>query len=271
MKLLIKSACAASLIALGAGVSQAATIDTGADGVLSPFGGFDWASAGSSVTVGSIEAGQTVTTLYWANAVSVQDPNGNVFGTPNLDTGILVNGAYEYTVVALFQESVSCPVDPTCNTSATFTITSGQWAIFYDTSPDANLVTGTGFLDGTAILEGTVNPGLAGSFSLGQCTGGAGGSGSFAFTGIVTNTNNAFVNPDLTGSTAGAEIKFGTCTTAWQAPTGTPLGAIPEGAVVLQADGNQSFQVAVPEPGSLALLGGALGLMGWATRRRKAA
>lgn len=49
--------------------------------------------------------------------------------------------------------------------AASFTSVSGTYKIFYDTTVDANDITGNGYGDGTLILEGTINPGGTGVFN----------------------------------------------------------------------------------------------------------
>jgi hypothetical protein len=251
---------------IGVGSSASAVVIRNTDNPVAgfPFGGFDWAQNGSAVTTGFTGApGGSLTTVYWANAISITDPNGAPLNTPNLFPPTTGPNAYEYTVLAQINETVLSCNTPGC-TSANFGTTGGTFTIWYDTTPDSNLITGTGITDGIPIISGTINPGFAGTFTAS----GTGGVGVFQFTGNVTSTNTAFVDPALVSSNAVATLQFGSSTTNWVPPTGTPVGGIPAGALVFQADGNQAFTAAViPEPGTLALGGLSLLLVGLLRRR----
>jgi hypothetical protein len=248
----------AALVGLSSAAS-AAVILTG-DGNREPFGGFDWAQNGNAVTTGFAPVtGTVLTTTYWANAIAVNSANGGVLSTPNLSP-FNAAGTYEYTVLATIQETVTC-INASCS-QALFSATSGSYQIWYDTSPDSNLVTGTGITDGTLIISGSINPGAAGVF----VASGTGGTGVFEFTGNVGFTNTSFINPELLSTNAVATLQFGSSVTNWTPPTGTPTGAIAPGALLFQADGNQAFQV--PEPGTLLLGGLSLLLAGMGRRRR---
>ncbi len=250
----------AALIGFGSAAS-AAVIITG-DGPREPFGGFDWAQEGNAVTTGFAPVtGTQITTTYWANAISLNRAGGGVLSTPNLSP-FNPAGTYEYTVLATITETVTC-LNASCS-QAQFTATSGTFDIWYDTSPDSNLVAGTGITDGALLISGNINPGPAGVF----VANGAGGTGVFEFTGGVTFTNTTFINPELLSTNAVATLQFGSSVTNWTPPTGLPGGGgIPAGALLFQADGNQAF--AVPEPGTLALGGLSLLLAGMGRRRRR--
>jgi hypothetical protein len=250
----------AALVGFGSAAS-AAVILTG-DGNREPFGGFDWAQEGNAVTTGFAPVtGTVINTTYWANAISVTREGGGVLSTPNLSP-FNSSGTYEYTVLATITETVTC-LNASCS-QAQFTATGGQFNIYYDTSPDSNLVTGTGITDGSLLISGNINAGPAGVF---VANGAASGTGVFEFTGGVTYTNTAFINPALLATNAVATLQFGTSVTNWTPPTGIPGGGgIPTGALLFQADGNQAFTV--PEPGTLALGGLSLLLAGMGRRRR---
>jgi hypothetical protein len=147
-----------------------------------------------------------------------------------------------------------------------FQTVGGNWDVYYDPSANANRLLGTGFIDGTRILGGTMTPGYAGQF-----TGdGLNGTGDFDFSGSVTFNNAAYIDPALVSTIAGANLRLGARTTGdWVPPTDwVDGGGIGESDIIFQADGQQGFSL-VPEPGTVALLG--LGLMGlgFTSRRRK--
>lgn len=243
---------------------------TNEDGTFDPFGGFDWSKAGNVITTGPIISGGVVTSYYWANAIAVTDTSSNPFNLPGLAPP---GSGYEYTAYAVVVETVSCPPVPAgmpCGATATFTAVPGasEWFVYYDTTPDANLVTGAGITNGDLLLQGTVTSG-GGNFNIV----GTGGIGVFFYQGDVTYTNSTYISPELVGTTAVATLQFGSLTTNWTAPTGQPgpggsNAPIAPGTLAFQADGNQSFTArSVPEPSTLLLLSGAL--LGLAVIRRK--
>ena len=238
---------------------------------VDPFGGFDWQSNATAVSTAPVFDGTTVTTTtYLASAAKIKLAGGGDATLAGLST------AYEFTVKATILETQVCtawsglPFASTC-LSALFTAVGGSFDIYYDNVADSNILTGIGFLDGTKIVSGSILPGIAGSFTV---TGVGSGFGVFTFDSNVTYTNtdsmsDAFIAPELASSNALSTLQIGRTTTDWTAPTSwVEGGGIPAGAIVFQADGNQTFSP-VPEPASLALVG--LSLMGLAASRRRRA
>jgi len=285
MKLKQKLFALAGVMGLGlAGSAAALPTITNLDGAFDPFGGFDWDPSGTVMTVGPVTHGSSVTSYFMGFAVGVSASGGGPFSTPNMKLGQTdPTGTYEYTSYVAITETVYCvpssspffhliPTGNACGQSAVFENPTGTWSIYYDTSPDANVVTGAGIADGVLLIQGNVTSG-GGAFSL-NTTGG--GSGSFEYNGNVTYTNSSFISPSLLSSTAGALLSFGTSTTNWTQPASFSNGmsggtvALPTGAIIFQADGRQGFTAAsVPEPGAVALLGIAVAGLGIFGVRRK--
>lgn len=252
--------------------------------VVDPFTAIDWSLNGTAYTTnfdqGLAAAGTpfSFTTTYFSYAVEVvgiKRNSGLSANVPNLTSGDLGGGGanpFELTIYATIVETAVCSFG---GASCAFIVTGGSFDIYLDTTPDA--VTGASALasqytDGVSLIGGVITGGT-GSFTT---IGADANTGSNGFVGVVTSTNNTYINPNLLGTRAGAEIKYGNAITGWDRPTGivgadtclnnpAPVGNC---SLAFQADGNQSFSI-VPEPGSLALLGAIAVAAGAVTRRRK--
>lgn len=298
---------------------------------------FDWLP-GNALAQSSLPLtnGQDIQLLYQAKLGSLIDSNGSAINTPGLaDPG----ATFQITAVASFTERVSIAPG---STTATFSLSPVQvnpfFEIYFNNSPVANNLAGTGFNVGTKILSGLPALQVAGGsvFSLldivhyhdfdqflpnnypGVYTvRGTGGTvvsfnvstqntGFFitpltmGTTDFNTNQNTPFkqqdpshlfvslanagfgdgpapnVTPDL-GSVNGG---FGLALTPGSDATGVN-GQPPPATLTstgkdfqFQADANESFTPAIPEPASLVLLcmGLSAGLLGrgWLNRRRLA-
>lgn len=264
---------AALSLAGAAFAASAAPSITNNDGVLTPFGGFDWASGAAAWTSGYTGVvGSTFTLYYAATAVALNDTGSGTLYTPKLDTNPngtpITAGAYEYTIFAKLTETVTA----NNGTSADFKVTGGTFDIYYDTAANARQSNGTGYLDGVKIISGNVDP--SGTQTFNTATG-----GQEALSGTVTFTNSAYITPALVGSNLTSTLQLGSAVTNFNSPTGfdfdnngtsDPLGSA--AVIIFQADANQTFTAAaVPEPTALLLAGAALAACGAATRRRKAA
>lgn len=265
------SAAAIGLALVSAMPAQASTI-TNTDGTFS-FTGFDWSSNGTAFTTGFVPvAGATFQLEAFTLAVTLKNGPFDILGLKldsNADGVSAGAGFYEYTLHLTLQETVDSCTSGGGSTACTFTINSGAYDIFYDTTPDANALAGslgTGYLDGIKVISGSIFPQSGGTFTVA----GTGGSGITAILGSVDFTNLAFINPALTSTVAGTTLQFGTLTTNnYVSPggfNGVAFGTEAGGTFVFQADANQSF--AVPEPASLALFGLAILAGGAASRRR---
>ncbi len=122
------------------------------------FTGFDWAQGGTAFTTGFAPvAGTNFTLTYFAWAVTVQNglnplPNINMANLDNIADGVKASpNAYEYTVVATVDETVDSCTGLGSTGSCTFSITGGNFNIYYDTAANANATNGTGYTDGISI------------------------------------------------------------------------------------------------------------------------
>jgi hypothetical protein len=275
--------------AFAASSAQAFTLKDGTNVLATGSTTLDWNTTGSGVAIGAgpfgapLTVGQQFQFLYQSNLAGVDGKTTKNFRT-NLDTE--ADGApndsdsFEFTIVAKLQEKVTSLAGTTATFGLGGTAADNKVAIYYDKNANASTVDGTGFDDGTLIALLTVVPtNTQSTFTIA----GAGGQGSTKLTAAQVEKGD-FINPAyLDGVT---KLLFGVnfeSNLNYPAGNSATLNFHKGGSslfpdytvntakdIVFKVDGSNTFSTAVPEPGTMMLLGmGMLGLVG-AQRRRRA-
>jgi hypothetical protein len=270
--------------------AQAFTLKDGTNVLASDATTLDWNTNGSGVAKGvgpfgtPLTVGQNFEFLYQANLATVD-------GTPT----ILLNGLdttsngtkdtaagknYEFTIVAKLHETVSGVDSGGAHATFGFAPGDNKVAIYYDTAANASTTGGTGFDDGTLIALLTIVPeNTQSEFTV---TAPGAGQGSTKITARIVDGGD-FIDPAYLQGVS--EMLFGV---NFESNLNYPAGnsstsnfhiggsaLFPDyvagnNDIVFKVDGSNTFTNAVPEPGTMMLLGmGMLGFVG-AQRRRRA-
>jgi hypothetical protein len=268
--------------------AQAFTLKDGTNVLASDATTLDWNASGSGVAKGvgpfgsPLTVGQNFQFLYQSNLASV-DGNPTILfngldSTANGTKDTAAGKNYEFTIVAMLNETVTSA----SGTHATFGLAPGEnkVAIYYDTAANASTAGGTGFDDGTLIAMLTIVPeNTQSEFTV---TAPGAGQGSTKITARVVDGAD-FIDPAYLQGVS--ELLFGV---NFESNLNYPAGnsstnnfhiggssLFPDyvagnNDIVFKVDGSNTFTNAVPEPGTMMLLGmGMLGFVG-AQRRRRA-
>lgn len=267
-KNLLKSLVAGAVALAASAGANAYVLNIG--GTDYNFDQIDWSGAGTAWSPNYDPTNPTATfdLFVMTKAVALNYQNNQTYSFSN-------SSPFELTLFAHLNETVVNEVTFGTMTTQYYSLNGGSWTVYQDAAKNANLATGAGISDGTAILAGGFNTGFSGTFTL---DGGVAGSGSETLKGNVAASPSGFVTPQPINTIAGTDLRFGGSLTGWSIPSdfsnGLPNGGtvngdapgtyLPNSQLVLAADAQQSF---IPEPASMALVG--LGLAGLAAVRRR--
>lgn len=158
-KSVLASAVVMALSFTAANASDIITINPDAAGGDAAFqaGALGWQN-GNAISIGTgtqdgNAVGDVFQTYAHGSLANFTDVNGDPIG------GLTLNSAYEWTYVAGFQETIVTLTGSGAFSSAGFeTVDGGNnfFKIYFDTTKDADNLTGSGFSDGLEILSGTI-------------------------------------------------------------------------------------------------------------------
>ncbi|MGH8854625.1 MAG: flocculation-associated PEP-CTERM protein PepA [Telluria sp.] len=255
----------------------------------------DWNERGSGVAIGAgpfndnalLPPGTQFDFKYQANLVTVGGgtPTPLILGLDGTSDGVpQAFQSYEFTIVAKLREVVTSSAlvggNPTAFFGLAGTNADNKVAIYYDTARNANTATGTGFDDGTLIALLTITPGAATTSQFSTIPGTGTGQGSAKLAASIVEPGD-FIDDDylegitnfLFGMNFESNLNYPSTTsntTAFHMGGSALFGDYAVGAndIVFKVDGTSRF-TAVPEPGSMVLLGA--GLLGFLGMRRRSA
>jgi hypothetical protein len=251
------------------------------------------ADTGQNLGTG-IFVGQTFTTYVQQSLANFNNPGGTAIG------GLNLNSTYEWTAVFGFREIVTSISGQT----ATFQAIAGGPNFFqvYVSGVNNNPLAGTGFNDGTPILSGTLRTGAASTSSFTNQGGSSAldqfGTDNYPGMNSVSGLGSGNLVVDVSSANSSYFLTpFTTLELDYKTFQNLPYGDIDPSAqfwngsafipgatlasigalngstgpnVMFETRASNNFFVTnVPEPGSLALMGLAMGAMSW-VRRRKA-
>lgn len=226
---------------------------TGDEETVGPFDTYDFARGVVLLQDTTATTGADTYSGYYQSYVTNHQLGGVLVPADGLNTN------YEVTVTAWFKETVNPD-------GVTFSLTDGGVNLWFDTTPDYNFNTDSGFSNDGAILTGTILSGNGALFNIGGR-----GVGFTDLTVRVDSYDTTVFEPDTiaSGSSIFTLSLNNPADEAFLTPITSVMGNIYNSTSDLKLAADGSLVLQIPEAKTYAMMLAGLGMIGFMVLRRR--